>query len=237
MPRPDRPVGPLGRLVSSVSHGVRTSTGQVDAYAEHWDAHNALVRERLLGTRDRWWVVLGDSTAQGVGATTPDGGWAGQLMASRGVAWFNLSVSGATTRDLVEIQLGVLAGLTRELGAPELALVAVGANDVFRSPRPMLFRRAVAAISAAFEPGRSVIATVPQAPFSMMGAMANSAVRGAAQRRNHAVADVNERYRAPYRGMVAPDRFHPNERGYAAWAAAFEAAIAARCEPVGVTPR
>jgi lysophospholipase L1-like esterase len=71
------------------------------AFAEHWRAHH----ERMLaatGTPDDGplWVVLGDSTAQGLGAPEPDGGYVGQTLRAldkrTGQRWrvVNLSVSG-----------------------------------------------------------------------------------------------------------------------------------------------
>jgi acyl-CoA thioesterase I len=56
-------------------------------------------------------VVLGDSTAQGLGAPNPDGGYVGQILASlreqTGQPWrvLNLSVSGSLARDVVGAQL------------------------------------------------------------------------------------------------------------------------------------
>ena len=60
------------------------------------------------------WVVLGDSTAQGLGALSPDGGYVGQVLAElrrqTGLPWrvLNLSVSGSLTRDVLGAQLPVM---------------------------------------------------------------------------------------------------------------------------------
>ena len=60
--------GPFGRWADGVT-AVREDCA---AFARHWQAHN----DRVLGvTQDGpLWVVLGDSTAQGLGAPSPGGG-------------------------------------------------------------------------------------------------------------------------------------------------------------------
>ena len=77
------------------------------AFARHWQAHN----DQVLGQDGPLWVVLGDSTAQGLGAPSPDGGYVGQVLArlraETGLPWrvLNLSASGSLTRDVVGAQL------------------------------------------------------------------------------------------------------------------------------------
>ena len=69
------------------------------------------------------WVVLGDSTAQGVGASSPLNGYVGQVMSalaaksSRPWRVLNLSRSGAQTWQVIDQQLPVLEelGLTPDL--------------------------------------------------------------------------------------------------------------------------
>jgi acyl-CoA thioesterase I len=77
------------------------------AYASHWNAHN----DQILAESGPLWVVLGDSTAQGLGAPTPMGGYVGQVLAGlrlqTGQRWrvLNLSLSGALIRDVLRDQL------------------------------------------------------------------------------------------------------------------------------------
>src|SRR5687768_14178857 len=79
---------------------------RVDAYALKWQRSNgqALEADGLL------WLVLGDSAAQGVGASAHDRGWVGQgrtrLIAADPRPWrvLNLSRSGARTREVVDEQ-------------------------------------------------------------------------------------------------------------------------------------
>lgn len=77
------------------------------------------------------YVALGDSAAQGVGASSPDKGYVGliadRLRTSTGrpVQVVNLSVSGARVADVVATQLPQLADLE-----PDLVTVAIGGNDI-----------------------------------------------------------------------------------------------------------
>jgi hypothetical protein len=66
-------VGPLGRWAD----GVIALREDCATFADHWDAHN---RQVLTGSGPLW-VVLGDSTAQGLGAPGPMGGYVGQVLA------------------------------------------------------------------------------------------------------------------------------------------------------------
>lgn len=77
------------------------------------------------------YVALGDSTAQGIGASGPERGYVGlvaqrlAVATGRPVQVLNLSRSGARVHDVVTEQLPRLAGLS-----PDLVTVAVGANDL-----------------------------------------------------------------------------------------------------------
>jgi acyl-CoA thioesterase I len=65
--------GPFGRWAD----GVTAMRGDCMAFAAHWRAHN----DRVLDAGGPLWVVLGDSTAQGLGAPGPEGGYVGQVLA------------------------------------------------------------------------------------------------------------------------------------------------------------
>src|SRR5258708_3951721 len=67
--------GPFGRWADGVS-AIREDCA---AFARHWQTHN----DRILNQGHRHgplWVVLGDSTAQGLGAPSPEGGYVGQVL-------------------------------------------------------------------------------------------------------------------------------------------------------------
>ncbi|HUY48293.1 MAG TPA: hypothetical protein VMV92_21610 [Streptosporangiaceae bacterium] len=51
--------------------GVTALRGDCVAFASHWEAHNC----RVVSETGPLWVVLGDSTGQGLGAPSPEGGY------------------------------------------------------------------------------------------------------------------------------------------------------------------
>jgi hypothetical protein len=64
--------GPFGRWAD----GVTAMREDCADFARHWQAHN----DQVLNLDGPLWVVLGDSTAQGLGASSPDGGYVGQVL-------------------------------------------------------------------------------------------------------------------------------------------------------------
>jgi hypothetical protein len=82
----------MTRLAGSLLPGSRLRRQQVAAYASAWDAHHGDGSGPV-------WAVLGDSTAQGVGASAYDRGYVGLLAAHLPEHQVrNLSVSGAGSR-------------------------------------------------------------------------------------------------------------------------------------------
>ena len=178
------------------------------------------------------YVALGDSAAQGIGASTVDRGYvaliAEQLERSSGrpVQVVNLSRSGAKVRDVVTHQLPALARLR-----PDLVTVDVGGNDM-RGYDPAGFRRDVATLVAGL-PAGSVVADVP---YFMHGRSQRDAAEAArtlteqAMSRGLTVAPLHvalrgKGWQAMFTGY-APDWFHPNDRGYRTWFDAFWQVIA-----------
>lgn len=102
---------PPGRIITAVSRfvpGIRRVQQQIEPYAAHWEERN---RTELSRTGPLC-VVLGDSMAQGIGASHPERGWAGQLI-GRLPGWrlVNLSQYGARVDDVLDAQLPVAEGL------------------------------------------------------------------------------------------------------------------------------
>ena len=209
-----------GRFLSLIP-GVRSVRAQTGPYAEAWHRENvtALARSGPL------WLVLGDSTAQGIGASAFDRGWVGQLrqlMAAGGQEWrvINLSQSGGRVRDVLSDQLPLAGRLGLE---PALITVAVGANDLRPSRRDGL-ERGLEGLTAALPP-RAVIGTIPGRPKTV--APFNELVRQWAARHKLRVAETGGAITPPWRGKLASDWFHPNDVGYAMWARAFADALEA----------
>ena len=194
----------------------------VDASAEYWSQPRGDSGGLL-------YVALGDSAAQGIGASSPDTGYVGVLAkrlrgATGGpVEVVNLSRSGARIDDVLDRQLPALAGLGRE---PDLVTVAIGGNDI-RAYDQHTFAEQVDRLTAALPPG----AYVADAPYFMHGRWQRDAAqaadllrRGAA---SHGLRSVGLQAALRAQGwqamftQFAADWFHPNDRGHRVWADAF----------------
>ena len=225
-------MSPGSRVYSAGSHvlervvpGIRLSRSQVPVFADAWEQDN----RTALASKGRLWVALGDSAAQGVGASTKDGGWVGQLrplldssVSASEEPWrlVNLSRSGARTRDVLETQLPELHAI------PDVALVtcAIGGNDLLhRTATPRLAAQMEELLDAL--PVGAVVATLSKGLGRRKPAVINDLIRRRAADRGLRVADVWTRTGPPWRGKYARDGLHPNEVGYAEWTAAFADAL------------
>lgn len=209
--------------------GVAYVDVQAKTYAEFWARQN----EKALAADGPLWVVLGDSTAQGLGASSPLHGYVGQVLNAlrrTGSPWrvLNLSRSGAQTKHVLADQLPLVDGL-----APALVTCGIGSNDILGTP-PKRFRGHLRQVIDRL-PSSAVMMdlTVPDR-FWRIGGVASPYVAGinqlistAATSRGLAVAEVSRHARPPWRGMLAPDAFHPNNLGYRRHADALLAALPA----------
>jgi len=206
---------------------------------------NSLVLNETLPIHSKWWrdhakergellyVAIGDSAAQGIGASRPDHSYVGVLaddirnLTGRSLRVVNLSISGATTELAVLDQLPRLAKLS-----PDLVTVAIGANDIARWD-PAVFERNLRTILDAV-PDDAIVADLPCFHFrhnERKVAVANRIVRHLADERGLTVVPLHELTRRQgLRGILtqfAMDMFHPNDHGYRVWAEAFRPALLA----------
>ncbi|HWU45672.1 MAG TPA: SGNH/GDSL hydrolase family protein [Humibacter sp.] len=209
----------------------------------HGRIRYAAVLNETLPVNSKWWrehaavsgeilyVAMGDSAAQGIGATAPDRSYVGVIagriaqLTGRTVRTVNLSVSGARVKDAVAVQLPAF----REL-APDIVTVAIGANDVAEF-EPAGFERDVRELFAALPP-HAIVADLPYFYLprnERTVAYANAVVRRLAREFGLTVAPLYRTTRhAGMRGaltLFAKDMFHPNDRGYRLWADAFTPAL------------
>lgn len=125
----------------------------VAGYREYW-------KRRAERPGELLYVALGDSLAQGVGASHPERGYVGLLAAQleretwHTVRVLNLSVTGVRLADLLDGQLTALRDLR-----PDVVTLAIGANDAGRTD-PATFRADFDALCAAL-PAGSLVADVP----------------------------------------------------------------------------
>lgn len=187
-------------------------------------------RERRKRTGRFEYLALGDSTAQGIGASMPGKSYVGQLVdlieAELGetISVTNLAVSGAPSSLLVRDQLPrTLKPLTRD---PELVTVAIGANDIAEWD-PVVFHRNLTAIFDAL-PDRTIVGEVPSfhlPPREGMARQANEILHAIAEDRGLEIAPIygatKSRNMRQFLSGLAEDGFHPNDQGYRVWAEAF----------------
>lgn len=185
-------------------------------------------RRRADVSGDLLYVALGDSTAQGIGASRPARGYVGLLAddlahrTGRSVRVVNLSVSGAKVDSVLHDQLPALRRLVRER-RPDLVTLGVGSNDAGRT-NPEAFRASLLRVLAALPPGARV-ADVPDfqgGPRLAAAAALSRVVREEVARRPDLVAvDLYDATRAMTWRDYAGDFFHPGDRGYRRYADAF----------------
>lgn len=219
--------GPFGRWAD----GVTAMREDCVSYARYWQAHN----DRVAGQDGPLWVVLGDSTAQGLGAPSPDGGYVGQVLAglrqSTRLPWrvLNLSVSGSLIRDVIQAQL---PSLPDRPDRPALVTCGIGINDILYTGPGKLFADLRTLIAAV--PDGTVLLDLPL-PAGCWGILGRASVpyvtrinrtlHQCAAARGLPVAEVSAHFQPPWTGKFASDYFHPSQAGYRDWARALQAAL------------
>jgi acyl-CoA thioesterase I len=234
--------GPFGRWAD----GVTAMREDCAAFARYWRAHNDRVLAEMGFRRGSGessppgpaqpggplWVVLGDSTAQGLGATSPDGGYVGQVLAElrrrTGLPWqvLNLSVSGSLTRDVLGAQLPLMPARA------DLVTCGIGVNDILYTSPAKLFADLRALIAAV--PDRTVLLDLPR-PAGCWGFVGrasvpyvtriNRTIHQAAAARGLPVAEISAHFLPPWTGKFASDCFHPSQDGYRDWSRALLSAV------------
>jgi lysophospholipase L1-like esterase len=219
--------GPFGRWAD----GVTAMREDCMAFAAHWRAHN----DQVADADGPLWVVLGDSTAQGLGAPGPESGYVGQVLAGlrqrTGQPWrvLNLSVSGALTRDVLRDQLPRLPITPK---TPDLVTCGIGVNDILYTGPGKLFADLRALIAAVPDDTVLLDLPLPAGCWGFLGRASvpyvtriNRTIHAAAAARGLPVAAVSAQFRPPWTGKFAPDCFHPSQAGYRDWTRALLAAI------------
>jgi acyl-CoA thioesterase-1 len=219
--------------------GVTAMRGDRAAFASHWQAHN----HRILTEAGPLWAVLGDSTAQGLGAPSPEGGYVGQALAElrqrTGQRWrvLNLSTSGALIRDVLRDQLPRLPA------APGMVTCGIGANDILYTAPRKLFADLRSLLAAVPDQTVMLDLPVPAGFWGVVGwvsvpyvARINRTIHEGARARDLPVAEVSAHFLPPWRGKLASDCFHPSWAGHRDWARALLAALPAAGGPASALP-
>ena len=214
-------------------HNVRLAAGR-ERSDQTLPVHSAWWREHARTEGEILYVAIGDSAAQGIGASAPRNSYVGIIAdhvrsaTGRSVRVVNLSVSGATVALAVADQLPRFAGYE-----PDLVTVSIGANDIadFDAER---FREGIRRVLEAV-PSDAIVADLPYFYFpknERKVAVANRILREEAAARGLTVVPLHEAMRREgIRGAItqfAEDWFHPNDHGYRVWASAFLPAVLER---------
>ena len=177
-------------------------------------------------------LVLGDSTAAGVGAPTQDEALPGNLARTlsaaweRGATWRAIGENGATTRDIVRRYLAPASERSYDI-----VFVTIGANDALGLRSRRAFRRdfrtilrrlrsisPTALIMVACFPGFAQFDALPN-PLRWVLALHAGSLETAARRFVRDEPGVLMSPPAPEytAGFFASDRFHPSPKGYREW--------------------
>jgi hypothetical protein len=214
-----RPNGPFVTWAGRILPGVRAVQQQIEPYATAWEQHN----RAAVAAEGPLWVALGDSMAQGVGASSFDRGWVGQLTPSvPGHRLVNLSFYGGRVADVVERQLPAMRSLGVE---PDLVTIVIGSNDLISRRLREALPRALAEMLRMLPRGTVMGSQPGGRPGSLEF---NRQVDEAATTGQVMVADFRDPRMRSWRGKLSGDHFHPNDAGYAGMAQIVAEAVARR---------
>ncbi len=193
------------------------------AYSKAWERDN----RRTLASTGPLWIVFGDSTAQGIGASKRTLGYVYQLLSmlrpEHGLSWrvMNLSRAGATVSDVIDRQLPNAADLPN----PALVTCAIGINDVLAGS--LGTEEAFRQLSGRLPRG-TLLAGLPQGYDQARCQQINALVATLAQGNRLTLVDLWAHTGGPPGLNLSSDGIHPSDAGYGNWAKAFYAAVQRR---------
>ncbi|HIA91876.1 TPA: SGNH/GDSL hydrolase family protein [Candidatus Saccharibacteria bacterium] len=199
---------------------------QVGMYSNYWDKLNVEQSKFRGDQQELIYVALGDSAAQGIGATSPMRGYVGlvakHLEQKTGsyVKIINLSKSGAVITEAINDQLPELAKYK-----PDVITVEIGANNI-KDFEPATFRREFKQLIDGLPDG-AYVADIPDfgtGPLVNKAEAASKIVRDELSKQprlNSVPLEAETKENFNHWLHYAPDFFHPNNWGYKVWAKAF----------------
>ena len=171
------------------------------------------------------YVALGDSAAQGIGASRPQNGYVGVIadrlaqQTGKTIRVVNLSVSGAKLQNILDTQIPQLKDYQ-----PDYITIEAGANDIVNFDA-VNFKARFNQLAQLLPP-KTVVSNMPNfgGRISRDTAVqtANGIIAEAAKANNLRMADLytaTKSHESPLN--YAADFFHPSNRGYKNWANSF----------------
>jgi lysophospholipase L1-like esterase len=190
-----------------------------------------------LSTRDVVYAALGDSTVEGIGASSPETTYPSRIAARLRALYpdarlENLGVAGAVASGVVADQLDRAVALR-----PALVTLSVGPNDVTGGVPAAEYARNVEIILRALHDRTSAVVVVNLLPdlastprfagsprrdeVGRRAVELNRILATAAKRWDAELIDLHGRSRDELPGhpeLIAGDGYHPSDAGYARWA-------------------
>jgi acyl-CoA thioesterase-1 len=183
------------------------------------------------------YVALGDSTVEGIGASTAGNNYVGRLDARLRERYprartVNLGVAGATSYDVLEGQLARAVELK-----PDLVTLSIGPNDITAKVPVETYAEHLDAILGRLAGNTKAVVVVNLLPdlavtprfrnrnsaprVARLSAEFNDVVARTAKRHGALIVDLYGASRREVPGhpeLLAADGYHPSDLGYARWA-------------------
>jgi len=193
------------------------------------------------------YVALGDSTVEGVGATSPDRNYVSRLHERLRAVYpsarvVNLGAGGATSADVLLRQLDRAIGLR-----PDLVTLSIGPNDITTRVPVATYEKNLETILGRLRYETTAVAVVNLIPdLAVTPRFSGSRLREAVGRQTIVFNEALERqgrahgaelvnlYAASQREvprqpeLISADGYHPSDMGYALWAALVWTGVEAR---------
>ena len=189
----------------------------VEDYKKYWS--------NPRGNGSFTYVVLGDSAAQSIGASSPEKGYVGLIAKSieertgKQVRIINLSQTGAKLDDVINRQLAEL-----EKNDSDLITVEIGSNEI-SNYNPTEFRKKFEIIASRL-PDDALVANIPyfggRVKSNDKAIDASRIIEEIVRKHELKLVDLQSETRSRHSIFnYAIDYFHPSDRGYRIWADAF----------------
>ncbi len=198
---------------------------QVADHQQYWD------KQRQPSANELVYVAIGDSAAQGIGASSLSNSYVSLVAANirsqtgRNVRIINLSQSGAKLRDVIREQLPQLQALQ-----PDIVTVDIGANDIAHGTASDVMVEEYQQVISALKPYPVVFANLPDFMWGTQQrntTALNVTIVSLCDRYGLQLADLHQVTHAKMWSFneYAADGFHPSSHGHQTWAGAFEPGI------------
>lgn len=196
----------------------------VKGYKAYWEQQIS----KPVASGDFIYIALGDSVAQGIGASSPQKSYVGQIAkhiemtTGRKVHIINVSVTGAIASEVIADQLPRIQGLK-----PDLVTLDIGANDINKKIPAIEFEKNFRTILAAIPTKKAIIADLPtfeRGPKQETLIAINNKIHPIIAEYGFQLSPIYDFTSVTIHDWTtyAADFFHPSDKGYRNWYASFQ---------------